>query len=96
MLCVVQVGYGLGKKLFLCLAVLVHSRAARYFACDSHAHLVSKAGAAFNTQSRSSPTSYAISRSISQAIHLRFIVRIALLVGELRLCVLNAAPFENR
>ncbi len=45
---------------------LIYTRAARYFACDSHVHLVSKDGlavnlhhlfsngAAFNTQSRSS------------------------------------------
>ncbi len=53
------------------------TRAGRYIACDSHAHLVSKAvpwlalnlhhlfsnGAAFNTQSRRSLTSYTISRS---------------------------------
>jgi len=52
-------------------------------------------GAAFNTQSRSSLTSYAISRSLSHAMHLWFWAWIASLVRELRLCVLNAAPFEN-
>ncbi len=60
---------------------LVMSRAARYIACNSHAHLVSKDssvisrkspsavsdGAAFNTQSRRSAT---ISRSLSHAIEL--------------------------
>ncbi len=39
-------------------------------------HLFSN-GAAFNTQSRKSLTSYAISRSLSHAIHLRFWARIA-------------------
>ncbi len=39
-------------------------------------HLLSN-GAAFNTHSRRSLTSYAISRSISHAIHLRFWARIA-------------------
>ncbi len=51
---------------------------------------------AFNTQSRRSLTSDAISRSYRR----RFICDnesdIASLVSKLRLCVLNAAPFENR
>ncbi len=54
-------------------------------------HLFSN-GAAFNTQSRSSLTSYAISRSLSQLNHLRYERDIASLVSELRLCVLNATP----
>ncbi len=43
-------------------------------------------GAAFNTHSRSSLTSYPISRSLLNCF----------LFSELRLCVLNTAPFENR
>ncbi len=58
-------------------------------------HLFSN-GVAFNTQSRRSLTSYAISRSLSHAIHLRFWARIVQLVSELRLCVLNAASSESR
>ncbi len=56
-------------------------------------HLFSN-GAAFNTQSRKSLTSDAISRSLSQMNRLRYERDIASL--DLRLCVLNAAPFENR
>ncbi len=58
-------------------------------------HLFSN-GAAFNTQSRSSLTSDAISRSLLQLNRLRYECDIASLVSDLRLCVLNAAPFENR
>ncbi len=57
-------------------------------------HLFSD-GAAFNTQSRRSLTSDAISHSLSQLNRLRY-CDIASLVSDLRLCVLNAAPFENR
>ncbi len=58
-------------------------------------HLFSD-GAAFNTRSRISLKSYAISRSESKMNRLRYERDIASLVSELRLCVLNAAPSENR
>ncbi len=61
----------------------MNTRAVQLIACDCHAHLASKAvpwlaanlhhlfsnGAAVNTQSRSSLTSYAISRSIADESH---------------------------
>ncbi len=52
-------------------------------------------GAAFNTQSRSSRTSYAIHAQNHRCIACDSEREIAELVRELRLCVLNAAPFEN-
>ncbi len=58
-------------------------------------HLFSN-GAAFNTQSRRSLTSDAISLSLSQMNHLQYKRDIASLVSDLQLRVLNAAPFENR
>ncbi len=61
---------------------------------ENHLQLFSN-GAAFNTQSRCSLTNYTISRSLSHAMHPRFWMRIAKLVSEQRLGVLNAAPFEN-
>ncbi len=59
-------------------AIVMHISSVKpvpWLALNLH-HLFSN-GAAFNTQSRRSLTSYAISRSISQAIHLRFWARIA-------------------
>ncbi len=67
---------------------------APWLAVNLH-HLFSDA-AAFNTQSRRSLISDAISLSLSQMNRLRYERDIASLVSELRLCVLNAAPFENR
>ncbi len=67
---------------------------APWLAVNLH-HLFSN-GAAFNTLSRRSLTSYAISLSLLQMNRLRYERDIASLVSDLRLCVLNAAPFENR
>ncbi len=54
------------------LLLLLHIRAARYFACDSHAYLVDVSlhqlflnGASFNTQSRRSLISYTIRTRIA-------------------------------
>ncbi len=88
----------------------IAGRAAWYIACASHAHLIGKDGSVITckspspafrgssiyTQRRRSLTSYAISHSLSHAIRLRLWARIAQLVSELWLCVLNAASFENR
>ncbi len=58
-------------------------------------HLFSN-GAAFNKQSRSSLTSYAICAQNCRWIACDSEREIALLVSNLWLCVLNAALFENR
>ncbi len=80
-------------------------RAARYFAVKMsvkmflwlalNLHQLFSNGAAFNTQSRSSLTSYAICAQNRRWIACDSEREIALLVSDLRLCVLNAAPFEN-
>ncbi len=58
-------------------------------------HQLFSNGAAFNTQSRRSLTSYAIHAQNHRWTACDIERDIAKLVSELRLCVLNAAPFEN-
>ncbi len=75
------------------------NRAGRYIACDCHAHLVSKAGPVKRHLIHRDVVHW---QATQYCVHYRrwFICdnerNIALLVSDLRLCVLNAAPFESR